>query len=67
MDFLRGMFIKGPLPKHITCLTLRRTFGSLLLRSGKTYTEIAAAMGNTPEVARKHYAKLEGCEVEIDF
>lgn len=53
--------------KNINALSLRRTFGSLLLRSGKTSAEVAAAMGNTEEMVRKHYARLLGCEVNIDF
>ena len=51
----------------MNCLSLRRTFGSLLLRSGKNEVEVSAAMGNSPEMVRRHYAILLGCEVDIDF
>ena len=48
-------------------LTLRHTFGSLLIRVGRNVTEVAAAMGNTPEVVLRHYARLLGHEVHINF
>jgi integrase len=48
-------------------LTLRHTFGSLLIRSGRNATEVAAAMGNTPDVVARHYARLLGSEVDVDF
>jgi len=53
--------------KNINALSLRRTFGSLLIRSGKTTAEVAAAMGNTEIMVRKHYARLLGCEIDINF
>lgn len=51
----------------MNALSLRRTFGSLLLKSGKTEAEIAAAMGNSAIMVRKHYAKILACEIDIDF
>ena len=57
----------GKLPAGMTAKSLRRTFGSLLIRSGKSEAEVAAAMGNTPEVVRRHYARILGCEVDVDF
>jgi len=57
----------GLLPRGMTAKSLRRTFGSLLLRSGKTTAEVAAAMGNTEDVVREHYARILGCEVDVDF
>ena len=57
----------GILPSGMDALSLRRTFGSLLIRSGKTEVEVAAAMGNSPEIVRKHYARILGGEVDIDF
>jgi hypothetical protein len=47
--------------------SLRRTFGSLLIRSGATEAQVAAAMGNTPSVVRAHYARILGGEVDVDF
>jgi len=55
------------LPDGITALHLRRTFGSLLIRSGKKEEEVAAAMGNTPAMVRNHYARILGHEVDITF
>ena len=66
-DTFSKNFRKQLTNKDINALSLRRTFGSLLLRSGKTLSEVAAAMGNTEEMVRKHYARLLGCEVDIDF
>lgn len=57
----------GLLPAGMNALSLRRTFGSLLLRSGKSVEQVAATMGNTPEVVRKHYARILGHEVDVDF
>lgn len=59
--------VPGFLPEGMTAKSLRRTFGSLLLRSGKTTAEVATAMGNTEGVVRSHYARLLGCEVDVDF
>ena len=57
----------GLLPKGMNAKSLRRTFGSLLIRSGKTSEHVAAAMGNTPAIVREHYARILGCEVDVDF
>jgi hypothetical protein len=57
----------GLLPKGMNAKSLRRTFGSLLLRSGKSTPEVAAAMGNTEEIVRRHYARLVGAEVGVNF
>jgi len=57
----------GILPAGMNAQTLRHTFGSLLLRSGKDYHEVATAMGNTAEVVKSFYAKLGGKEVGVDF
>jgi len=57
----------GLLPAGMNAKSLRRTFGSLLLRSGKSTAEVAAAMGNTEEMVRQHYARILGHEVDVDF
>lgn len=59
--------VPGFLPDGMSAKSLRRTFGSLLLRSGKTTAEVATAMGNTEAVVKMHYARLLGCEVDVDF
>jgi integrase len=66
-DSFSKHFRKIIINKDINALSLRRTFGSLLLRSGKNSAEVAAAMGNTEEMVRKHYARLLGCEIDINF
>lgn len=59
--------VPGLLPKGMSAKSLRRTFGSLLLRSGKTTADVAAAMGNTEGVVQEHYARIRGCDVDVDF
>jgi integrase len=58
---------QGLLPPGMNAKSLRRTFGSLLIRSGATEAQVAAAMGNTPSVVRAHYARILGGEVDVDF
>lgn len=55
------------LPAGVSPRSLRRTFGSLLLRDGCSPAEVAAAMGNTPDVVRRHYARILGSEVAVRF
>lgn len=55
------------LPESMNARSLRRTFGSLMLRDGKSVAEVAAAMGNTPDVVQKHYARILGSEVRVGF
>lgn len=57
----------GLLPEGMGPASLRRTFGSLLLRSGASVAEVAAAMGNTPAVVQAHYARVLGSEVAVRF
>ncbi len=59
--------LNSHLPDNMDALSLRRTFGSLLIRSGKTEVQVSAAMGNSPEMVRKYYARILGDEVQIDF
>jgi len=41
-----------------TCLDYRHTFGSHLATKGVSLYKISELMGNSPEIARKHYAHL---------
>jgi integrase len=41
-----------------TCLDFRHTFGSLLAQKGESLYVISTLMGNSPQIARKHYAAL---------
>lgn len=59
--------VGGFLPEGMSARTLRRTFGSLMLRDGKSVAEVAAAMGNTPAVVQAHYARILGSEVRVGF
>lgn len=43
--------------KHLTTHTARKTFATLKNNQGFSLETIADMMGNTPEVARKHYIK----------
>jgi integrase len=62
-----GKHLGERLPDGMDARSLRRTFGSLLLRAGKTAEQVAAAMGNSPAVVHAHYARIIGSEVEVDF
>ena len=55
------------LPKGMNALSLRRTFGSLMIHSGKREEEVAAAMGNSAAMVRRHYGRILGDEVDSDF
>ncbi|MBN2136967.1 MAG: tyrosine-type recombinase/integrase, partial [Sedimentisphaerales bacterium] len=41
-----------------SCLDFRHTFGSHLAQKGVSLYKIAALMGNSPEICRRHYAAL---------
>lgn len=41
-----------------TCLDFRHTFGSQLAQRGESLYKIAALMGNSPDICRRHYAAL---------
>jgi integrase len=41
-----------------TCLDFRHTFGSHLAQRGVSLYKIAALMGNSPDICRRHYAAL---------
>lgn len=55
------------LPDGMDALSLRRTFGSLLIRSGKSAEEVSGVMGNSAAIVTRHYGRILGGEVEIDF
>jgi hypothetical protein len=55
------------LPKRMNAKSLRRTFGSLLLRAGKSTAQVAAAMGNSERVVQQHYARILAAEVNVNF
>ncbi len=40
------------------CLDYRHSFGSQLAMKGESLYKIAALLGNSPEICRKHYAAL---------
>lgn len=63
----------GLLPAGMNAKSLRRTFGSILIRSrrpdGGRYgvADVAALMGNSEAVIADHYAKILGREVDVEF
>ncbi|MCB9893323.1 MAG: hypothetical protein H6839_02620 [Planctomycetes bacterium] len=63
---LRGAAKAAKLQKKVDSRTLRRTFGSLAIRSGVSVEAVATIMGNRPQIVRKHYARLLPDEVSLD-
>ena len=59
-----GIFPDEINDKNCGCLILRRTFGSLMIRSGKTFAEVAALMGNSINMVELHYGRLKANEVD---
>jgi integrase len=49
---------EGDLFVPFGCLHFRHTFGSTLAQRGVSLYQISALMGNSPEIARRHYAAL---------
>ena len=41
-----------------SCLDFRHTFGSHLAMKGESLYKISTLLGNSPEIARRHYATL---------
>ena len=54
-------------PSHIDCKWTRRTYGSLQLRDGKTFSEIAALMGNSIIMVELHYARINSSELKSNL
>lgn len=52
-----------------TCLHYRHSFGSHLAIKGESLYKIATLMGNSPEIARRHYAalSLEDTPTSVEF
>jgi integrase len=50
-------------------LVFRHTFGSMLAKANVSLFKIAKLMGNSPEIARRHYADLQAAELtqEVEF
>lgn len=59
-----GVFPDEINDKNCGCLILRRSFGSLMIRSGKTFAEVAALMGNSINMVELHYGRLKANEVD---
>ncbi|NQZ57899.1 MAG: site-specific integrase, partial [Lentisphaeraceae bacterium] len=62
-------YIQGKIPKEFSCLSLRKTFASLWLRSkpGRSYADLAAILGNDPVTAKNWYAEIMGAEVDTEI
>jgi len=52
-----------------SCMDFRHTFGSHLAQKGVSLYKISGLMGNSPEIARRHYAALLPAEMreEVEF
>jgi integrase len=52
-----------------SALDFRHTFGSQLAQKGVSLYKISALMGNSPEIARRHYARLipEEMHADVEF
>lgn len=50
----------------VNCLTLRRTFASILVLNGVSYQDIAAVMGNTAAVVERNYGRVKSKDVDIN-
>lgn len=52
-----------------TMLDLRHTFGTQLVMKGVSLAKVAALMGNSPEICRRHYAHVstENMHADVDF
>lgn len=60
-------YLNRHLPTDMNALSLRRTFGSLLLRSGYSPYEVSVAMGNSEDIVKQHYARLLANEIDTNF
>ena len=60
----RKLMRKAGLPWNL--LDLRHTFGSQVARKGVSLLKIAQLMGNSPEIARRHYIHLVPEEMAAD-
>jgi integrase len=54
-------------PSDMDCKSTRRTYGSLQLRNGKTFAEVAALMGNSIKMVEQHYARFKSSEIKSDL
>lgn len=53
--------------KHLTTHTARKTFATIKNNEGYSHEAIADMMGNTPEVARKHYINVTGLRLKNEI
>jgi integrase len=58
---------KEVFPDGMDCKSTRRTYGSLQLRNGKTFAEVAALMGNSIKMVEQHYARFKSSEIKSDL
>ena len=54
-------------PEGMNCKSTRRTYGSLQLRNGKTFAEVAALMGNSIKMVEQHYARMKSSEIKSNL
>lgn len=58
---------KSEIEKPVGCRILRATFGSLLLRAGRTPYQVAKAMGDRVETVERHYARILAVEIDTNL
>ncbi|ARV59521.1 hypothetical protein BZZ01_13575 [Nostocales cyanobacterium HT-58-2] len=64
-DIVGGLVDKGVISRYRTPYSTRHTFVSLAIKNGLTVSQVAALVGNTPEIILKHYASNVVEEVPV--
>ena len=62
-----GRYLKKHVPAGMNALSLRRSFANFMVQHNKSNNEGSAVMGNSAQVFEKHYGRLGGEDVIIDF
>lgn len=67
LEHLQQAAVAAKISKHVDSRTLRRTFGSLLLRQKRTPYEVAKLMGDRPATVERHYASILAGEIDTNL
>ena len=60
-------YLAKQVPEGMNALSLRRSFANFMVQHDKSNNEGSAVMGNSAQVFEKHYGRLGGEDVIIDF